>query len=125
MGCYETAQFLSEEIAKMGPFEIIYGGDPNGGIPALCWKVKDGFDTRGYTMYNLADRLRSRGWQVPAYSMPSNCEELVIQRILVRHGVTNDIASILLEDMQRCLDFFAAHPVSVPLGEEEGSGYHH
>jgi glutamate decarboxylase len=109
----------------MGPFEIIYGGDPKGGIPALAWKIKDGFDTHGYTLYDLADRLRSRGWQVPAYSLPANCQDLVIQRILVRHGVSKDLGALLIEDMYRCLDFFKAHPITKPLTAEEASGYHH
>jgi glutamate decarboxylase len=123
--CYETARYLADEIGKMGPFEIIYGGDPGGGIPALCWKIKDGFDTHGYTLYDLADRLRSRGWQVPAYSLPSNCEDLVIQRILVRHGVSKDLGALLIDDMRRTLDYFKAHPVTSPLSPIEGSGFHH
>ena len=123
--CYETAQYLAAEIGKMGPFEIIYGGDPKGGIPALAWKVKDGFDTHGYTLYDLADRLRSRGWQVPAYALPANRQDLVIQRILVRHGVSRDLGALLIEDMQRCLDYFKAHPITSPLTAEEGTGYHH
>lgn len=125
MACYKTAHYLANKIAMMGPFEIIYDADPEKGIPALCWKVKDGFDTHGYSLYDLADRLRSRGWQVPAYSLPSNCEQLVIQRILVRHGVTMDLASLLLEDMQRCLDFFAKHPINSSLEAEDASGFHH
>ena len=40
--CYETAQYLAGEIEKLGPFEIIYGGDMNAGIPALCWKIERG-----------------------------------------------------------------------------------
>ena len=109
----------------MGPFDIIYGGDPKSGIPALAWKIKSGFDTRGYTLYDLADRLRSRGWQVPAYSLPANCEDVVIQRILVRHGVSKDLGALLVEDMKRCLDYFEAHPITSPLTAEEGTGYHH
>jgi glutamate decarboxylase len=123
--CYETAQYIAGEIGKMGPFEIIYGGDEKGGIPALCWKIKDGFDTHGYTLYDLADRLRSRGWQVPAYSLPANCEDLVIQRILVRHGVSKDLGALLVEDMKRCLEYFKAHPISRPMGGDEASGFHH
>ena len=63
----------------MGPFKVIYDG--RGGIPALCWSLKEDMNS-GFTLYDLADRLRSRGWQVPAYSMPANREDLVIQRIL-------------------------------------------
>ncbi len=123
--CYETAQYLAEEIGKMPPFEMIYGGETDSGIPALCWKIKDGFDTHGYTLYDLADRLRSRGWQVPAYSLPADAQEVVIQRILVRHGVSRDLASLLLEDIERCLEYFRAHPITTPLSEAEAGGYHH
>lgn len=123
--CYDTAQYIADEIAKMGPFDIIYGGDPKGGIPALAWKIKDGFDTGGYTLYDLADRLRSRGWQVPAYSLPANAQDIVIQRILVRHGVSRDLGALLVEDMRRCLDYFSQHPIAKPLDAEEASGYHH
>ncbi len=123
--CYDTAQFLAEGIGNFGPFEIMFDGDPLKGIPALCWKIKDGYDTKGYTLYDFADRLRSRGWQVPAYSLPANCEDLPIQRILVRHGVTKDLAALLLEDMQRCLEYFRDHPVTSPLTQDEAGGYHH
>jgi len=123
--CYATAQYLAREIAALGPFEILFDGDSQAGIPALCWKVKDGFDTRGYTLYDLADRLRSRGWQVPAYSMPANRQDLVIQRILVRHGVSFDLASLLIADMKRAIDFFGQHPVTRPLTSDEASGFSH
>jgi len=123
--CYTTAQYLASEIGKIGPFEILFNGDSQEGIPALCWKVKDGFDTEGYTLYDLADRLRSRGWQVPAYSMPANREDLVIQRILVRHGVSMDLAELLLDDIRRALEHFKNHPVAKPLTRAEAGGYSH
>jgi len=95
------------------------------GIPALCWKLKDDKGFGGYTLYDLADRLRSRGWQVPAYSMPANRQDMVIQRILVRHGVSRDLASLLLDDFRRALDFFAKHPVTHPLTDDEAAGFNH
>jgi len=122
--CYDTARYLADEIAKLGPFEVIFDGHPEKGIPALCWKLKDG-QTAGFNLYDLADRLRSRGWQVPAYSMPANREDLVVQRILVRHGVTRDLASLLMDDLRRCLDYFDAHPVAVPGDQEESGGFSH
>jgi glutamate decarboxylase len=123
--CYDTAQYLAGEIAKMGPFEILFDGDAQQGIPALCWKIKEGYDTHGYTLYDLADRLRSRGWQVPAYSMPADRQDLVIQRILVRHGVSIDLAGLLLDDMRRALAHFEQHPVLNPLSRQEAGGYSH
>jgi glutamate decarboxylase len=120
--CYATAAYIADEIDKMGPFKIIYNG--RGGIPALCWSLKDNIDT-GYTLYDLADRLRSRGWQVPAYSMPANREDLVIQRILVRHGVSRDLGDLLIKDIKRCLDYFKDNPIAKPLTAKEAGGYKH
>ncbi len=120
--CYDTSAYLSDEIGRMGPFKIIYDG--RGGIPALCWSLEDGVEP-GFTLYDLADRLRSRGWQVPAYSMPANREDLVIQRILVRHGVSRDLGDLLLDDMKRCIDYFKKNPVTTPLTEETAGGYKH
>jgi len=120
--CYDTAQGIAKNISEMGPFEIIYGG--KGGIPALSWTLKPGVE-HGFTLYDLSDRLRSRGWQVAAYSMPANREDLVIMRILVRHGVSRDLGDLLLVDMQRCLDYFKKNPVTVPLTEAEAGGYSH
>lgn len=122
--CYETAQYFAKEITKLGPFEILYGGETGAGIPCVSWKIKEGVKTP-FSLYDLADRLRVRGWQVPAYSMPANRQDLVVQRILVRHGVSRDLVSLLLEDFQRCLDYFGKHPVVESISAEEGSGYHH
>lgn len=120
--CYETAQYLADEIGQMGPFDIIYDG--RGGIPAMAWKLKEGVD-HGFTLFDLADRLRTRGWLVPAYTLPPNREDLAIQRILVRHGFSRDLASLLLDDYVDAVNHFTKHPVSVPLSEEEGGSFKH
>ena len=86
--------------------------------------MKEGADS-GFSLYDLADRLRSRGWQVPAYSLPPNRQDLVIQRILVRHGVSRDLGGLLLEDMRRAIDHFRQHPIQRPMTAEEASGFHH
>ncbi len=78
---------------------MIYRAEHDGGIPALCWSLKEGADP-GFNLYDLADRLRARGWQVPAYSMPPDREDLVVQRIVVRNGVSRDLATLLLDDFR-------------------------
>jgi glutamate decarboxylase len=122
--CYRTAQYLAAEIAKLGPFEVIYGGDEHSGIPALCWKLKSGSNA-GFNLFSLADRLRVRGWQVPAYMLPSHCQDQAVQRILVRHGVSRDLAELLLDDIKQALAHFERHPERSLLGSEEATGFHH
>jgi glutamate decarboxylase len=120
--CYDTAAYLADAIAKMGPFEIIHDG--RGGIPGLCWKIKDGAEV-DFTLFDFADRLRTRGWLVPAYTLPPDRTDLAIQRILVRHGFSRDLADLLLDDMARALEHFGRHPVTDPLTEDEAGGYNH
>ncbi|WP_320174020.1 glutamate decarboxylase [Maridesulfovibrio sp.] len=119
--CYDTAAYIADEIEKLGVFDIVYNG--RGGIPAVSWSLKEG-SSPGFNCYDLSDKLRSRGWQVPAYSMPAHREDLVLMRILVRHGVSRDLGSLLIEDMKRCLDYFEKNPVTNSLGAEYG-GYSH
>jgi len=122
LACYRTAQYLADEIAKMGPFDVIYDG--HNGIPGLAWKLKEGVD-HNFTLFDLADRLRTAGWLVPAYTLPPNRQDLAIQRILVRHGFSRDLASLLLDDYTRALAHFERHPVSSPLSEQESGSFKH
>jgi glutamate decarboxylase len=121
---YDTGRFLAERIAGMGPFEMICDSDPQTGIPAVAWRLAEGADP-GYTLYDLADRLRIRGWQVPAYPLTGSVADVAVQRILVRQGVSRDLASILLDDLQAAIEHFTKHPISVSMTAEEASGFSH
>jgi glutamate decarboxylase len=124
--CYALGRYLAEKIGDFGPFKIIYDG--HGGIPGLCWELKDPASS-SFTLYDYADLLRERGWLVPAYSMPPNREDLVIQRILVRHGFTRDMADELLLEMQDALNHLAQHPPepssTLALAGAEASSHDH
>jgi glutamate decarboxylase len=105
--CSALGRFLAGEVGKLGPFRIMYDGQ--GGIPGLCWELKEPASSN-FTLYDFADRLRERGWLVPAYALPPNREDRVIQRILVRHGFTRAMANRLLREMRSVLDHFVQHP---------------
>lgn len=122
--CYETAQVIAKEIAALGPFDVVFDGSMDAGIPALCWKLKPGTDP-GFSLFDLADRLRVRGWQVPAYTLPANCQDQAIQRILVRNGVSRDLASLLIDDIRTALTHLQSHPARSPLTHDDASGFHH
>ena len=76
---YDTAQFIAREMPKLGPFEILFDGDSRKGIPAVSWTIKADSDP-GYTLFDLSERLRMRGWQVAAYTMLPNIADLVVMR---------------------------------------------
>ncbi|MHC5310005.1 glutamate decarboxylase [Myroides sp. LJL116] len=120
--CADHGQYIAQEIAKIGLFDIIYDG--KGGVPGACWVMKKGVNP-GFSLFDLTDRMRSRGWQVASYSLPSDCEDMVVQRVLVRHGFSRDMADLLLSDLKRCIEYFEKHPISVPLTSDEGSSFHH
>lgn len=104
--CQDVAVYLSGQIGELGPFELITRGTD---IPVFCWTLRDP-DKRNFTLYDIADRLSRRGWQVPAYPMPANRQDLIVQRVVVKHGFTHDLADMLLEDIRHALDYFAGQP---------------
>ena len=124
MASYETGQFLANEVSGLGPFELLCDSNPETGIPTVTWRIKEGIDP-GYTLFDLADRLRIRGWQVPAYTLTGTASDIPVQRILVRQGVSRDLASLLLDDMRDAIAHFDKHPVTVAMTKEESSGFSH
>jgi len=117
--CSDTAQWLAAEIAKISPLELVYDG--HGGLPAVCYKLKEGIE-HGFTLYDLSERVRMRGWQIASYPLPSDCQEVVVQRVLVRHGVSRDLIGLLLDDLHKAIAFLQENPV---LHSEAGPSFSH
>ncbi|WP_024952254.1 glutamate decarboxylase [Cobetia crustatorum] len=116
--CSDTAQWLGKELAKIGPFEMVYDG--HGGLPAVAYKLTEG--DHGYTLYDLSERVRMRGWQIASYPLPSNRQEVVVQRILIRHGVSRDLAHLLLDDIKRGIEHLTQNPIP---NSSAKPGFHH
>ena len=121
---YDTAQYLGREICKLGPFELAFDGDSRKGIPAVSWMIKDGADP-GFSLFDLSDRLRVHGWQVAAYTMPPDITDVVVMRVLVRHGFGRDMADMLLEDTRRAIAHLQKHPAATKQTAGEGTTFSH
>ncbi|MBD2288283.1 glutamate decarboxylase [Microcystis wesenbergii FACHB-1317] len=119
--CRDTALYLSGEIAKMGPFELITDGST---IPVFAWKLKETIsDQYNYILFDLADKLRERGWLVPAYTMPKNRQDLTVQRVVIKEGFSRDMAELLLRDIRSAIAFFQSQ--SHYQSKLSGSHFHH
>ncbi|MEU9038418.1 glutamate decarboxylase [Streptomyces sp. NPDC048352] len=109
--CADTARHLAAQIEGLGPFTLLYDGQ--GALPAVCYTLTDPAGA-GFSLYDLSDRLRMRGWQVPSYPLPADRHETVVQRILIRHGVTRDQTALLVEDLRRAVEHLTAAPQPAP-----------
>jgi glutamate decarboxylase len=121
---YHVAKYLAAGLRELGPFEMIHGGDPQHGIAAVSWRLKDEQD-QGFNLYDLSDRLRTRGWLIAAYPLPADRENETIMRALTRHGFTIDMAELLLSDVIRGMDQLVKHPPTSSLTKEEAGGFAH
>ena len=62
---------------------------------------------------------------MPAYTLTGSVSDVAVQRILVRLGVSHDMASLLLDDFRDAVAHFGRHPVTAPMTKEESGGFSH
>jgi len=107
--CRDVALHLSAGIAKMGPFELLTEGRD---LPVFAFKLRD--DVAGYSVFDVSERLRMRGWQVPAYTFPADLTDTAVMRIVVRNGFSMDLANLLLADLRKQVKVLEHHPQTQP-----------
>jgi glutamate decarboxylase len=109
--CQDVALYLSGKIAQMGPFELLTDGSD---LPVFAFRVSD--EQAGFTVFDVSERLRARGWLVPAYTFPENLQDVAVLRMVIRNGFSKDLADVLLSDLQHHVKALAAHPgAHIPL----------
>ena len=114
----DVATRLSARIAEIEPFELITRGDE---LPVFAFKLRD--DVGNFTVFDVSNALRERGWQVPAYTFPKNREDLAALRVVVRQGFTHDLADLLVADLERQLPGLQRQPA--PVHPAASAGFRH
>jgi glutamate decarboxylase len=115
----EVATGLADRIGELGPFKLLTRGDQ---LPVFAFTLAD--DVDNYTVFDVSNALRERGWQVPAYTFPENRTDLAALRVVVRRGFGHDLADLLVDDIQRQLPRLQKQ--SAPLHDgSAASGFHH
>jgi glutamate decarboxylase len=94
----DVATRLSAQIAELGPFELLTKGDE---LPVFAFTVRE--DVDNFTVFDISNAVRERGWQLPAYTFPENRTDLAALRIVVKRGFTHDMADLLVNDLKRQL----------------------
>jgi len=101
----DVATRLSGMIAELGPFELITKGDE---LPVFAFTLRN--DIENFSVFDVSNALRERGWQVPAYTFPKNRDDLAAMRVVVRRGFSHDLADLLVSDIKRQLPHLQKQP---------------
>ncbi len=117
-GAQEVAVHLSSEIAKIGPYQLLTHGRE---LPVFAFTLKP--DVENYTVFDVSDRLRQRGWLVPAYTFPENRQDLSVLRIVVRAGMNLEMADLLLEHLREQTDYLES--LKNPLPRSQNQAFAH
>ncbi|HEX9064204.1 MAG TPA: glutamate decarboxylase [Streptosporangiaceae bacterium] len=118
---HDVAMHLADEIVKMAPFEL-WGDGPD--IPVFAWRMKHGY-TDKWDLYDLGNQLRQRGWLVPAYPMPDNLSDLTVQRVVVRNGLSLDLADALLDHIVDSVKYLEGLEGPLPKEGRRTTTFHH
>jgi glutamate decarboxylase len=110
----EVAKQISSGVAEIGPYRLLSDGTD---LPVFAFAL--GPETQNYTVFDVSDRLRQSGWLVPAYSFPPNREDLSVLRIVVRAGMTYEMADLLLEALSHHTKFLESLDQPMPGADPE------
>ncbi|MFZ2177814.1 MAG: glutamate decarboxylase [Rhodococcus sp. (in: high G+C Gram-positive bacteria)] len=90
----DTAVRVGKRIAALGYFELVTDGSD---IPVIAFQL---VGDRGFTVFDVSHELRARGWQVPAYTMPADAEDVAVLRIVVREGFSADLGTMVADAIE-------------------------
>lgn len=95
----EIARYCHSRIGAMECFENYSADVVN---PLFVWCLSEEWQRSAkWTLYDLQASLQQSGWMVPAYTLPASIEDIVVMRIVVRQGMSRDMADMLLGDIER------------------------
>src|SRR5664280_702730 len=98
LGLHRVAGYLTQALVDSGVedghFELVGGGV---GLPVVCLRLHG---EPGYTVFDISKRLRQRGWIVPAYTLAADAQDIAVLRVVVREGLSRDMADALVCDLR-------------------------
>jgi glutamate decarboxylase len=117
--CRDTAQWLAAGIERLGPFTLVSRAE---GIPVIAFRLGEDLP---YSVYDVSEALRARGWLVPAYTLPPALDDVSVLRVVVRNGFGRDLAKMLLDDLGKVMQSLATSALWKPRPTKEKEGFHH
>jgi glutamate decarboxylase len=118
---HDVARHLATAIAAMEPFELWNDAQD---IPVFAWRLKKGH-SKNWDLFDLSNQLRESGWLVPAYPMPDDLADIIVQRIVVRNGFSMSLADRFLDQFAKSVTFLDELDGPVPHEHRVTETFHH
>jgi glutamate decarboxylase len=112
---------VADGIAAMPQFKLV--SHPMGQLPVFAVELDP--SVTDWTVFQLSNKLRERGWLIPAYTMPADCEQMAVLRFVIRAGFSRDMAEQLLTDIQRSVQWFESLSGPMPRPRKPEQHFHH
>jgi glutamate decarboxylase len=100
----DTAAYLAE-LVDDSPYATLMS-EP-GALPLVCARIAD---DAPFTAYDVSDKMKERGWIVPAYTLAPDADQVSVLRVVVREGLSRDMADLLVDDFHRSVEALGGHP---------------
>ncbi len=113
----DTAAYLSDLVDASPYLERMSKDDA---LPLVCARIADGV---GFTAYDLSAKMKERGWIVPAYTLAADADHVSVIRVVVREGMSADMADLLVADFRRAAEELGVTPIDLP--GRQGHQPHH
>jgi len=107
----DIATHLATGVARIGPYRLLSHGTD---LPVFAFALDPA--VRNYTVFDVSERLRERGWLVPAYTFPENRQDLSVLRVVVRAGMHMEMADELLEHLEEKTKMLESLSAPLPAG---------
>ncbi|SAM09422.1 hypothetical protein [Absidia glauca] len=92
-----VADYLGAKLLETGRF-VLLSESQGRGIPLVAFRLKE--RKQLFDEFDLAAKLRERGWILPAYTMAPGLERMKMLRVVVREDMSQDRVQILLRDVE-------------------------
>jgi glutamate decarboxylase len=90
--CLQNARHLAYKINSTDYFELISDLE----LPVLTFKFKQ---NPNFTPFELSEKIRERGWMLPAYNLPENTQDITAMRVIAKETFSRDMSEALYADL--------------------------
>jgi glutamate decarboxylase len=97
-----NADFLRKALVSTGLFTIV----DKAHMPLVAFSLKD---TSSYSCFDIQEKLKGRGWIVPAYTCSKGAESMAIMRVVVKQNFSCQMAKMLVQDILHAVTALEQH----------------